>query len=34
MKKYLFSLGVILASIFQASASDANPYVGTANERS
>ena len=31
MKKYLFSLGVILASIFQASASDANPYVGTAN---
>lgn len=31
MKKYLFSLGVILASIFQTSASDANPYVGTAN---
>ena len=31
MKKYLFSLGVILASIFQASASDANPYVGPAN---
>lgn len=31
MKKYLFSLGVILASIFQAAASDANPYVGTAN---
>lgn len=31
MKKYLFSLGVILASIFQASASDANLYVGTAN---
>lgn len=31
MKKYLFSLGVILASIFQASPSDANPYVGTAN---
>lgn len=30
-EKYLFSLGVILASIFQASASDANPYVGTAN---
>lgn len=31
MKKYLISLGMALAAVLSAFASDGNPYIGTAN---